>query len=169
MSTTWSDVAHDLWMARMLREEEQRAGLRDRSYEASEFVAASVTRWLTASGASILRVHPQEVIAGKTPIGPRVRIRIQAARTPIRSSLDDMARREQIHVQVRGYPVALALPDLPRLRRAAARVVAALPPEKRLTWIFVGRYGQIDVVTPPRPEDEAEPDATPMSAGRPGS
>lgn len=132
---------------------------RDRTYEGSEFVAESVTRWLVSAGATVLRVHPQELVAGKTPIGLRVRIRFQAARTPIRSSLDAFLRRERIDPMVSGYPLALALPDLPRLRRKQEALVAALPPGRGIHWIFVGRYGQIDVVPPPRTEREAADDS----------
>ncbi|MCC7137784.1 MAG: hypothetical protein IT460_05075 [Planctomycetes bacterium] len=132
---------------------------RDRTYEGSEFVAESVTRWLVSTGATVLRVHPQELVAGKTPIGIRVRIRFQAARTPIQSSLDAFVRRERIDPMLSGYPLALALPDLPRLRREQEALVAALPPERWIHWIFVGRYGQIDVVPPPRHEREAADDA----------
>lgn len=132
---------------------------RDRTYEDSEFVAESVTRWLASTGATIVRVHPQELVAGRTPIGLRVRIRFQAARTPIQSSLNALVRRERIAPNLRGYPLALALPDLPRLRRKQEALVAAFPPGLGLTWIFVGRYGQIDVVPPPRHEREAADDA----------
>lgn len=157
MGTTYEDVAHDRYIADL----HNRPRRRVRTHEDSSHVDRAVTAWLAKHGANVIRVHPQELLAGKTPIGMRVRIRMQAARTPIESSLNDVARREQTHPQVRGYPLALALPDLPRLRREAESVLAALPPQRTLTWIFVGRYGQIDVVAPPRHEDEAAPDLEP--------
>ncbi len=171
MGTTWDDVAHDLWLARMRREEEERARHRDRSHEASEFVAASVTHWLTASGATIMRVHPQEMFAGGTPIGLGVRIRVQAARTPVASSIQRMLLREsRDDPRLRGHVLAVALPDLPRLRRACAELVADLPPERPITWLFVSRYGEVEVVAPPRESDgAAQPSGDGQSSMRSGT
>jgi hypothetical protein len=147
-----------------------RSRARDRSHESSAFVADAITRWLRLNDANIVRLHPQEILGGKTPIGIRVRIRIQAARTSVESSIDRLFLRESRDALLQGYTLALALPDLPRHRRAHEQLVAAMPPERPITWLFVGRYGQVEVVPPPREGHEAvEPESADQSSARSGT
>ena len=65
MPTNWSDI-HD-------QGEHDRSRPRDRSWETSEFIARCVQRWLIDHGATVVRTHPQEFLAGHTPIGLGVR------------------------------------------------------------------------------------------------
>lgn len=147
MSTTDTDVAYDRYLSRG-------PGPRDRHHEDSTHVMSSVRRWIEQHGGHWQRIHPQEVWAGRTPIGPCVRIRAQAARTPVESSLERMLRRAERNPVLMGVPVAIALPDLPRLRQAVAAVVAQAP-ELPVTWLFVGDLGHVAVVPPPQHEAEA--------------
>ena len=159
MSTTESDARHDAYLARCYGS----PGPRVRSHEDSSHVQRAIVGWLIRSGASVVRIHPQEVWAGKTPIGPCVRVRAQAARTPIQSSIQRMMDRAMRHPELMGVPLAIALPDLPRLRTEVEWLMASTP-GLPVTWLFVGRYGAVAVVPPPhverevarQPEDEGQ-------------
>lgn len=50
--------------------------------------------------------------------------------------------------------VAIARPDLPRLRRSVAAVVAR-EPELPMAWLFVSDTGHVMVVPPPQQDAEA--------------
>jgi hypothetical protein len=115
---------------------------------------SSVRRWIEQHGGHWQRIHPQEVWAGRTPIGLCVRIRAQSARTPVESSVDRMLRRAERIPMLMGVPVAIALPDLPRLRRAVAAVVDQVP-ELPMTWLFVSDTGHVMVGPPPQQDAEA--------------
>jgi hypothetical protein len=159
MSTSPSDVAYEAYLARCSGP----PGPRRRGHEDSSHVQLAIVQWLGRSGANVVRIHPQEICAGKTPIGVCVRIRSQAARTPIESSIQRMMDRGTRRPELMGVPIALALPDLPRLRQRVARIVTATP-DLPITWLFVSRYGAVAVVPPPdddravagRPEGEGQ-------------
>ncbi len=132
-----------------------RAARRDRRHESSAFVAEAVEYFLTLCGWPFVRVHPQEVLTVATPNGPRMRVRTQAARTPVESSLVRMLTRESRDPTLVGYELVLALPDTPRTRRAYSAAVAALPAGRNVTWLFVDRGGGVEMVPPPRGQAEA--------------
>lgn len=128
--------------------------LRNRSHEDARHVHRAVMRWLTARGASCAGTHRQEILAGRTPIGQSVRIWVQAARTPIYSSLSRLLARARQDPLAQGVTLAIALPDLPRLRREARRV-ALISPDVAVTWLFVASGGAVAVVPPPRADHGA--------------
>ena len=143
------------------------SGRRDRTTETSAFVGAAIERWLVWNESPIVRIHPQELLAGRTPIGVRVRIRIQAARTSVASSVARLLLRESRDPMLVGYTPALALPDTPSNRRSCGDAVAALPPGRTIIWLFVDREGAIEVVPPPHENREAaEPESADQSSTR---
>lgn len=159
----WSaraEALHDADLARQAALEEEEPPPRDRSHESAQHVLDAVVAWLEAHGSPIRRTHPQELMAAHTPIGPAVRIAVQAARTPVESTVAGMIRRVKQHPTWAGMPIAVALPDLPRLR-AAAEKAARDAPHFAVTWLFVHRCGAVAAVPPPQEDPGA---AEPASA-----
>jgi hypothetical protein len=82
--------------------------------------------------------------------------------------VEHLFRRAQRRLELMGVPVAIALPDLPRLRRAVAAVMAQAV-DVPITWLFIGDLGEVRVVPPPQREAEAtEPQAADQSSTRSG-
>jgi hypothetical protein len=109
-------------------------------------------------------------MAGKSPLGACVLIHMQAARTRVAASVHRMTTRAGRDPVLRGVPMAVALPDLPRLREAVRGLVAQAP-RPPVTWLFVDRHGRVAAVPPPAREGEAaEPPAvTDQSSTRSGT
>lgn len=144
MSTNENDVAYD----RVMSGRGGSAGPRVRRHESSAHVRGAISAWLMRNETGGMRIHPQALFASETPIGSFALIYCQSARTPIESSVRQAFELANSRVDLIGVPVAIALPDLPRLRRTVAQYLEAVP-GLLVTWLFVSRWGDV-AVQPPR-------------------
>lgn len=136
MSTQMIDVQQDV-----------RPRKRGKTHETSAFVERAVLAWVVAQGGFSLRLRSGEIVAAKTAIGPPVRIRVQAARTPVRSTVATLLLRRHRDPMLGGYLCAVAVPDTPGARRDRERLLEDQP-GLSVTWLFVDRFGRVDVVRP---------------------